>query len=759
MKKRMITILCALLSAVFALGMLSGCGLISTDNRRDMEQVVAEVNIAGDPEALSGALASLGVSELSLTAEQLNAALSTEEIYKRDLVAYFMSYGYSYISSGQSYADTFAMLMDALVDRKIVAQFAAVYYLNAGEIVVDRDSLGKDDAGYTEVADTDGLRMSKDITVEGFLAAIEGKEGDAASVAGYEYFLTQKEIDYANYNVMVSINQAIDSYEEDIIARAEDEETSSDEDRATPTGADTLPSYYYPSKDGKIDYGIYTGSNKLSDCGTYEKVDGSTSVTRVRAYARFISALRSNYLVDEDDDISDIFALDYYATEYKTQLEQMMISKFAATLANARSSQLTAGLIEAEYDELLAAQQVSASSGFTTTMDGMSDTSFVVYAPEGRTYGYVYNILIPFSGTQTAELNEAKSRYGEDTAAYYVARNGYLKNVKASDQRESWFNGATDHSFNAAAEGVTDYYKEPIGDMKKSSYLFFKDSYVTSDEGIDRYAGQYPFNGTVTAKDDGSYDLDAHEFGIEEFIGEMNAYINHVTGAKSSSDAGYASGGYYSGSWFGQDAFLDRLWTGTTSEAFYGSGNTFQKKDGSIDYSSAILYKGTVSGVEGVSAAAFLQEESVSYKALSAVNDLMFAYNTDTAGLNSYLGYSIASKEEATSYVSEFEFAAQLALQGGAGTYMVVGTEYGWHVIYVTFTFGDGGETYADGFDYDDRNEEGTFSYYFYQSLKSTVVQNYTSDKQNDILTALNTEANATVYEKRYKDLSNLDVA
>ena len=51
---------------------------------------------------------------------------------------------------------------------------------------------------------------------------------------------------------------------------------------------------------------LYTGINNVSDCGEYEKVTGSTSVTRKRAYLRFINALRANYLIGEGENITDI---------------------------------------------------------------------------------------------------------------------------------------------------------------------------------------------------------------------------------------------------------------------------------------------------------------------------------------------------------------------------------------------------------------------------------------------------------------------
>ena len=68
MKKKLITIISCLLAAVFGLGMFSGCELLETDNRRDMEQVVAEVNIGADVSSLNDMFATvfIGIYPLSL---------------------------------------------------------------------------------------------------------------------------------------------------------------------------------------------------------------------------------------------------------------------------------------------------------------------------------------------------------------------------------------------------------------------------------------------------------------------------------------------------------------------------------------------------------------------------------------------------------------------------------------------------------------------------------------------------------------------
>ncbi len=764
MKKKLIKLISGLLAVVFLVGMFAGCDLITTDNKKDMELVVAEVNITNDREALDTAFSLLGSDKtLNLTDDQLKSIAVTDEIYKRDLIAYFLSYGYNYVSQGSSYSEVFNMLMDALVERKITAQFATVYYLNAGEVVVDRASFDTTDAYYEAVQGSNGMKMKGEISVEGYLDAIEGKTGDEAAVAGYSYFLTQDEINYAEYVVKTSINDAIDSYEEEIISAQSDSDSSSEETRAIPTGANEKSDYYYPKKTGEsgsvLDYDIYTatGNNKVSDCGEYEKVDGSTAVTRARAYVRFIDSLKKNYLISDGEDILSITDLAYYQMELKTQMEQLVIAKYAATLALDMSDRVTEATIQKAYQDEIDAQKVSSQTDFVTTMDSISDTTFIVYSPKGRTYGYVYNILLPFSSEQSnLALKELQNKFGTETKEYYAERNKLFQHIKATDQRSSWFNGSEDYSFDAAEKGV-DYYNSG----SNSSCLFFEDSLVKSEDGIDRYAGKYPYNGKVGEKDkDGKYKLTPNEISIDEFIAEMEGYINYVTGATASGQTGYASGTYAYGdvkNSKGED-------TSDSINDFYqlSAADFWNSADNTIDYSKMIYYTGSVNGVKDVSAAEYLRHDTeettaVSYKALSAVNELMFAYTTDTAALNTYFGYSIAAKEDSTSYVKEFEYAAQKALDDGAGAYYVVGTDYGWHILYVSFVF-TGEEVYgSDGFNYDSRTIEGTFSYYFYKAKKETVVSNYQTDKQSDVnTTLLDGDKIVVKYEKRYSDLTSI---
>ena len=758
MKKKLTKIIGVALAAVLSLGLFAGCDLISTNNEADMAQVVAEVNISNDRDTLESSLKTLGGTLSSDVESNLNDILSTDEIYKRDLVAYFLSYGYNYVSQGSTYAQAFETIMNVLVERKVLVQFASVYYLSEGEIRVDPDFVDFPD-GYTDDGDPDSdAVVLNDVTVAKYKEAVDAARADGAStdeiaLAGLSVFLTEDEKNYAEYQVMQAINSSIDSYEQEIIA-AEEGSTSSDTARTVPTGANETDTYYPMDNDGNLNYDVYTGIyNTVADCGEYEKVEGSSVVTRKRAYIRFLNSLNQNYLLSGNDvssALEDIKNLSYYDIELRSQYEMLLINKFSATVALDMSDALINEDLTSRYESMKTSQQAASASGFVSTMDSMSDSSFVLYSPANRIYGFVYNILLPFSANQSLEITNLQNVLGAETREYYAARQSLFAGIEATDQRSSWFNGSEDYSFVATENGMTagdDYYisEDAEGNRTNSDYLFFKDSFVAQGtrkaDGIDRYAGKYPYNGTVVERADGTYLLTPEKLSIDDFIREMEGYINFV--ADGDAESGRASA------------------TEDKRSNFYNvTAASFGNSDNDINYEPTVYYKGKVdlTNTNGTaySESDYMVEGTASYDVLSAVNELMFAYSTDTGCLNKYLGYSIASKEEATDYVAEFEYAAQDAITKGAGTYYVVATDFGWHIIYVSFVF-EGGDTYADGFDYNARNDEGTFSYYFYQSMKSSVAQDYSQEMVDVIYNRM--EQSDTVikkYEDRYSDLTSI---
>lgn len=682
-KKRLVPVL---LSAVMIGTAFTGCAsLLSTNSQKDMEQIVATVDISLSDDFAEG-------GEYNQYAD----VIGTANVLKRDLVAYFLNEGYNMVQNyGYTYADTFDLMLESLVNRKIVSQYAMVYF----------------------------FENSDEYTLDGYNAAVADSE--RPEIDGLRYFLDEDEYNLAVYSLRTIINDTLDDEEEDFIAETEDIEYESDV-RTTPTGVDEeVEDYYDP------DYRIYTGKNATGACGSYETVDGSTPTTRKKAYNLFLANLKENYLLSgKEQNLDDFESLDYWYIELQGQLESALITKLGDEIEEAAEQTLTREFVESKYEEILSTQQQiydASADDFETDIAALSDSSFVLYSPIGG-YGFVYNILLPFSSTQSYTLSAYQNDAGLSTAEYYEKRAELLSQILATDQRGSWLTGSTDYSFKASENDVSAY--------GGSDYLFFENNMLDTDrvkgegngryESLDTYYGHYAYNGKVEYDEEESdyngYTVTPNKISVDGFIDEMEGYLRY---------AGLTCAGeYVSG---------------------YGTkAADFLKEDGSIDYSKFVYYKGSVA-VDFDTNYTFYPEDNAAYTAMSVVNELSFAYNTDTAGLNSYLGYAVSVYD--TSYVDEFEYAAKLAVEGGVGTYTIAPSDYGWHIMYCTYTF-DEGEVYS--FNYDEIGTEGTFSYFFYEALKASSSGNTQQVYETQIVNRYNNASCVKTYEERYADYSSL---
>jgi len=673
-KKRLLPIA---LSAMFVGATLTGCtSLLSTDSEKDMAQTVATVDIS-----LSADFASGGAYE------KYADVITEEVVTKRDLVAAFVNNGSSYVSDqGYTYEQTFELLLTNLVNRKIVAQYAMVYCFE----------------------NIDG------ITVDGYKEAVASS--DRPEIAALEYFLPEEEYNQAVYSLRQLVNSSIDSTEAELIPTADEVEYTSDV-RTTPTGVDTEVEDYCDD-----DYRIYTGLNSVGGCGSYEAQDGSTPTTRKKAYNAFISNLSSNDLLSSDEDTTDFEALDYWYEELEGQLESALITYLGDKLEEASENTLTEEFVTERYNEIFTTQKQEydeSQSDYETDMDSLSDTQFVLYSPVSG-FGFVYNILLPFSQTQSYELTAVKNDTGLSDGDYYEKRAAIADNILATDQRESWFTGETDYSFKASENEVSSY--------GNSDYLFFENNMAKTDryEAIPKYYGHYAYNGTVEYDEDESdyngYTLTPNKITVDEFITDMEGYLRY---------AGLTCSGQY-----------DFSYARTAAE--------FVDENGDIDYSKFIYYTGKVN--VDYDPNTMFKEDSSAYTAVSVINELMFAYSTDTGCFNKYLGYSVSVYD--TSYVKEFEYAAKKAVESGVGSYTVCLTDYGWHIMYCSSVFTEG-EVYS--FNWDDIKTEGTFSYYFYEALKESTSGNATSVYESQIINKYSNDTCVVTYPERYAEYSALD--
>jgi len=677
------------LSAMLMGSALAGCDLVTTDSQKDLLQVVAEVNITSGAAFRSGG-----------EYEQYASAITTSDILKRDLVASYMSVGYQYVESyGYTYEKAFDLIIDSLINRQIYLQYAKAYFFDT---------------------------QSTTYTMTGYTAAVSAAEGDDLDkqLAGLSYFLDETEIAVANYTVRKSFNTSIDSQEENIITASEDSKTY-DTARTTPTGVDTEVEDYYDAA-----YKIYIGSNSASDCGSYETVDGSTPTTRRKAYGQFLASLSTYALVTDGENTSSPESLSYYKLELKNAYEDAVIDKLTEAFESEAEKNVTKEWIEEQYASTLASQKGtfdSSTSDFESALDSVSDSSFVLYSPDAK-YGFVINILLPFSSTQSATLEAAPADYGDKHGNTFQTRAKLLQSLKATDQRKTWFTCEEDYSY--TAEVSDDVY---TGGDSSRTYLFFENNLKKTEqyEPIANYLGAYTYNGTVSKNEDGVYTVKPNQVTIDGFLSEMKGYLGY---------AGYSV--------VNETSYND------ASDSYYNkSVADYYGDDGNVDYSRFVYYYGQVAKDGATIASTFNADnvfvaESTENKAMSVMNELSFAYNTDTAGLNSYLGYVVSPDE--TDYVKEFEYAAQLAVQGGAGTIVVAPSEYGWHIMYCTFSYA-ATEPYT--FSWDEIDVEGSFSNLYYEAKKASNLSDWSTDRRTTIINDYYTDSCVTTYADRYADL------
>lgn len=677
----------------------TGCNFIVTDGEKDLEQVVATVNVIEELKKDDAYKAK--ASDVEKVLENL-----TKEIKKRDLVSMFLSTGYQYVENyGYSYEDTFNMLMDNLVNRKIMIQVAVAYFLqNNASLSAEACTKYVEKQTAAEQNKTKKALLEKYpevLTLKYFLT--EGCEDDSDTEA-------MKAYDIAEYSLKKSLNNSLDSIESSYIS-SDDEEHDHAEARTLPTDVDTEEDEYYTT-----DYDVYTGRNKkgADSCGEYEKQEGSTTATRLKAYNAFLANLQGYNLIGEEEDTKDVTLLEYYYVELSSILGQSLISKYYEALEKNISDKLDEAYMTTKYNETLALQEKSYKNdptAFDSAMDSASADSFLLYGLND--FGYVYNILLPFSAEQNVAYTEAKNK-GLTQDRLYDVRKNLLTNVKGEDQRGSWIS-MHDHANYS-------YVKED------GKYYFFDNNVNTTGKykKLTQYAGNYAYNGTVTEDEDGDeYKTTPNKVSIDDFIEIFENYVSATSGATAS---------------------------GSKNTTTYGV--TPYTTGGKTDYGKFTYYTGKVA-LTDTSAANFFNAESDQYKALSAVNELMFAYSTDTGCLNTYMGYAVSPY--GTDFVKEFEYAAQALVKEGVGSYSVCATDYGWHILYCSFKY-TGGKVYGDdGYVHADKDTEGTFSNLFYEAMKETAYTDYATEEQNRILIKYDTENCVTRYQKRYQDLLDLD--
>ena len=545
MKKRLIKFVTLILSAIMALAGFSGCNLVTSNTERDLNQVVATVNIN-----------------------------SEDNIYKKDLIMAYLNYGYYYVQYyGYSAADTYNLILNNLIDNRIVVQVAFDTF--------------KNDDNYVKNA--------------------KYEQSDI------KWYLSDEDITDAKYSTYKSINDLIDSYVE---KADEKQDTLTMDLRTVPTNAKNAEKELTKAeKDAYIEKGFDT-----------------VSEDRRVAFNKVIKLLEANELKGKDYD-GTISSTDYFNLLLKSNFESKIVENYEEYIVKGVKDKLEFSDLETLFKEKLTGQQGWSNEKFVSALSSASATEPILYSNQNGTYGYVYNLLLGVNDYQSKkieELQHEKEHEHLNEAEYATERKAILEGTVAQDLRSSWVLSGYDGIFEKANE-----------DDEYGKYTFTGDYKFTKD-GL-AFQGEVKQLRAKTDDKDGVYSIGSVEtFGLDEFINFINT-----------------------------------------------------------DY----LYKGISLNPIDLSAYDKLNSNDI-YKAYKPVakpeeydakiNELLFAFSTDSGSLNTYKGYVI--KPENTEYVKTFGEAGKALLEEGGSSYMVVASDYGYHFMFFSEVW-----HYQDGY----INEQG----------------------------------------------------
>ncbi|MBQ3115819.1 MAG: hypothetical protein IJC07_02200 [Clostridia bacterium] len=370
--------------------------------------------------------------------------------------------------------------------------------------------------------------------------------------------------------------------------------------------------------------------------------DGSNR--RYDAVSKFINLLDANNLLGAYK--NDLTQTDYYIQSLQAQKEQIVINKYVDCIYNDINSKYGLSDIETLFNEKVEKQGERTDAEYSTALESATALNPVLNAPTG-TYGYVYNLLIGASDQLKEKLNEWKEKYPNATEEALAAA------------RADIFAGKTPYGVDEEGK-----YDDTIdSEIVVEEGIMVKDlrsSWITNGYDFDgeKFTGDYTFVEGDALKFDGDVTLlNGEDAGEEDYKAEYRVdKVNELT----------------------FDEFIKLF-----EEYLYGGVQT-----GNVEESS-IVYKG-------------FKTTTAKDNYDERVNELLFAYSTDPGSLNSYKGYAISPIPDGSNtekWQQEFADYGRQLLKMGDKSYVIVATDYGYHVMFYSEGY-EGGAIYGGLTDY-----------------------------------------------------------
>ena len=697
MKKLFVKIISLITATVISLGLFSGCDLVTTDVERDMNQVIATVSIP-------------------------NSGLK-DTIYKRELVSQYNSEGYLYVAYyGYTESQAYNLILNNLVDSRIIVQqskLALTGKTTSGEVVLN-------EKGYFEQAEavSEENRTSKEIvlTTPNYNKT---KMTDIKKTDSLDLFLTEYEYYTAKYNVVNVLDSLLKSYKDEEEQKEYFFENHSVTDRTTLTipteetknehelkSEEVTKSYAKKmnkiNKDYNLNLTIFDENGEIAYANKYdldlavyktyiEKYD-VTSKENKRTVKKLVNSLLKYGFITNDEarekieTVDDVLKLTYFQDALKSYYENAIVTKYKIALENEQEKLVNdTNTLYGEYVTLFNSQKATYENNYEayeTALENAGDSTFVVYNPTSERGSYGY-----IANLLIGFSAEQTARFDKKKAESKIT-----------------------------AEDLENYRDTLLEELKVKD---LRESWVYSNHGI--------YN-----EEDGVFTFDKDYCTTES----LRTFNGAILGAKPYT-------------------YLDE----NSEEAIKYTFNSV--KAGEMPFDT--FYKdvfATVMGVDKNSTSGKIENvetanaisKRIDEDTLAKFRDLIYAYSTDPGSLSENYGYvysPITSEKVGPidgKYVPEYAAAARrLVNEGGVGSYELVATDYGYHILLCTSVIlPSGDEPIDEDVFMQDLNEEGTMAYLFKEYklklISATQVNNITQSFINDNR-ANGVEFNKSAYE------------
>ncbi len=685
MKKLLFKLIAVISLVAVTFGTFAGCALFKVNQDRDMAQIAVKVDIS------DGAVEGVATN-----------------IYKRDLTAGYISYGYYYVQNyGYTTAKAYQLVLDNLVNNAVIIQQSKERLSSADY----KDKVYTDDVKILTAADVEALNKGKDMfsliasdnDIAAYTSKVIGEDGYAEGLAAYvknAYGDTSLKRTDAAFRfvgdaneVLKAVSDAIENLNSFIDSFVDDDDHDHNHDKITysPRTTPTMD-----SEDEEIDV---KACNKVID----EYLNAEIAGDRLKAFKKGYKRLQELGLVETDahgdkyfegkkaPTVLSVLQLDYFKKNIKSALESKLVDKYEKALRADMADRIgSAAELWKQYKELADKQKseyTGAVSSLETALGEVSDSKFVVYN-SGIGYGYVSHLVVEYTEDQKTLISDKKAEKDVKKTEIADLVKSLADGIVVKDLRETWVKAG----YGTYADGK----------------FTFSDKYVynTADKewNLAEYKGKIE---GVTSYIEEEDDEKVLKFHFENVTPDEMGYTDFVNIVKNA---------------LGVEPKLD--------EAVEIPGYAAKKYD---------------------------EKKEI----LNRFEDIKFAYSTDTGNFNKYLGYVYSPLTSKDQYVPEFVEACTKAVEKGEGSVVMFMSEsYGLHILICTAKEGGYGY-YADQAAFEaDIETKGTVAYNFKKANETLIENNYVSKEADRFIKKYTMDtskdgknAYVTYYEKAYKDL------